>query len=102
MPESLNTSHCESSDTSRIDQMEALLLERMTGIANSVAALQPASRTQGSQTSCNNTNSSVVQYQALSARLASLEESVARLCTLLGRLDQEFQIHRNASGHHEQ
>ena len=94
MPELLNTSHSESNEGTRlIDRLEALLLDRMTGIADSVAAIQ------ASKASCNDTDSAVVQYQGLSARLVTLEESVARLCTLLGRLDQEFQTHRNAPSH---
>lgn len=72
----------------RLERLETLLMDRMAGIASSIAELGA-----GGGAGANPAN----QYHTLNARLSLLEENFARICTVVGRLDQELQQLKNAS-----
>ncbi len=76
----------------RLDRLETLLLERMAGIASSIAELKTGG---GAGTDLAN------QCHTLSARLSLLEDNFARICNVVGRLDQEVQALKSAAANHE-
>jgi hypothetical protein len=90
----------ETVSAQRLDRLEALLLERMAGIADSVAQIKTGGGPKdavggeagGPSTALAN------QCHTLGARLSLLEESFARICNVLGRLEQEFQAFKDAAG----
>jgi len=67
--------------------LETLLLDAMRGIGSSAGELRSSGEAPPVLAE---------QYRSLSARLSFLEESFARICNLLGRLDQEVQILKNS------
>ena len=76
----------------RLDRLETLLLERMAGIASSINELRGGEATPSDLAD---------RYRNLSARLSLLEENFARICNVLGRLDQEFQALKSAAERNE-
>ncbi len=76
----------------RLDRLETLLLDRMAGIASSIAELRTGG---GAATDLAN------QCHTLSARLSLLEDNFARMCNVVGRLDQEVQALKSEAASHK-
>lgn len=86
------TSLPDMEDT-RLDRLETILLKRMAAIASSIAELKTGGGTAPEMANLTD------QYRNLSARLSLLEENFARICNVVGRLDQELQaLIGNANG----
>ena len=71
-------------DEARPDQLETILLKRISGIASSLAELKTGSGAAVELAGLTD------RYRALNARLSLLEENFARICNVVGRLDQEL------------
>jgi len=69
----------------RLERLEGLLLEGMEGLASSIGELKNGAAPPPDAD----------RYHALSARLAALEESFARICNVVGQLDQEVRMLKN-------
>ena len=70
----------------RLERLEALLTQGMAGIAASVNELKAA----GSQAAPAPATGGLAD-QSFGQRLSMLEESFARMCMVVGRLDQQVQ-----------
>lgn len=80
---SLATSGDPAND--RFDQLEGVLREGLAGIQAFMAAMPGASPGAGA----GGAGGQGASLHTLGARLALLEESFARICTVVGRLEQE-------------
>jgi hypothetical protein len=104
MERTIDTSHCESSEpASSLEELEAILINRINGISNSAA---PNTASDAPSVAIPNQRENDVawlthRYESLVVRLALLEENVARMCNVLGRIEPEFAAFRSTLGRDE-
>lgn len=78
------TNPAEQAPEDRLERLEALLMQGMAGIAASVSELKAdAGRSAPAGAG--------LADQSFGQRLSMLEESFARMCMVVGRLDQQVQ-----------
>lgn len=95
MAERIDRSHYESDEPAgSLEELEAILMNRINESFISPSAPNPAGDTQSAAIPGSQPENDVAllthRYQGLVSRLALLEESVARMCNLLGRVEQEL------------